>query len=206
MPNNRRLTRKEQIAKNLADKGILVEEKHRPYRTILTKEKKSQYEFGVLGSSLVYGVFLQDAVVVSCSGGTLATMTEASVINEFTKRRVKKIAVMGGTNNLVLRDKTVTDPATIVPEMEKLLRTLMREGISCVLVQLPGREHRKKEIKDLNKKYEELAKTLKIPFHHTSKFTIGGLSGDGLHPRPEKVQALAKDLFDALKCLSQVPT
>ena len=68
-------------------------------------------------------------------------------------------------------------------------------------MKIPGRRGFKEEIKNLKKKYKETAAKYNVGFHDGQKFTVGGLSRDGLHPAPDQIQKLSKDCFDALRGL-----
>ena len=79
---NKKPTRKQAITQKIA-KGCNIKEKRGPYRTIVTKKEDTMFSNGILGDSLVYGVFLPNTMVTSCPGGTIATIAESKIIEEF---------------------------------------------------------------------------------------------------------------------------
>ena len=195
------MNRVDQIWENLRERRLFVTEEQRPYRTVVATERKPRYRNAVLSDSLAFGVFLADTLVVSCPGATLDRLGSEVILRDLERSGVENVAVLGGTNNLVNRDQTVNDLQDVTDELEDLITRLKAAGFNVVIMKIPGRRGFKEEIKNLKKKYKETAAKYNVGFHDGQKFTVGGLSRDGLHPAPDKIQKLSKDCFDALRGL-----
>ena len=97
----RRRARIDTIKRNLSLRGCLFYDKSKPYRRIIVdNEQQFQKRTCILGSSLVFGVFIQNSVTISCPGGSISTMCSESVFTEICERNVRQVIVMAGTNNL----------------------------------------------------------------------------------------------------------
>ena len=104
----RRRSRIDTIKRNLSLRGCLVYYKSKPYRRIIVdNEQQFQKRTCILGSSLVFGVFIQNSVTISCPGGSISTMCSESVFTEIFERNVRQVIVMAGTNDLF--DKKIND-------------------------------------------------------------------------------------------------
>ena len=62
-------------------------------------------------------------------------------------------------------------------------------------------ERNKAIMKELNKGYRKTCKKLNIPFHSTKRFSVKHLAKDGVHPKPDKINELMKDIYNALRSL-----
>ena len=82
-------------------RNVHVETRFLPKRRIiLSSDKIKRVTYAVLGSSLVYGIFLPDSVTVSYPGGTLSTLCSDQVLKDMKNLDVQTVLIMGGTNNL----------------------------------------------------------------------------------------------------------
>ena len=64
------MSRKRKIEDSIIARGLYWDTAQRPYRNIITSTESKKY-YGVLSDSLAFGVFIKQAVVVSCPGATL---------------------------------------------------------------------------------------------------------------------------------------
>ena len=69
----RRKSRIDAIKRNLSLRGSLVYDKSKPYRRVIV-DNEQQFQKGtcILVSSLVFGVFIQNSVTISCPGGSIS--------------------------------------------------------------------------------------------------------------------------------------
>ena len=194
------MSRRLKIQENLDAKGLITEEAHRPYRTIVTTNHEVK-EYGILADSIAFGVFLDKAMTVSCPGANLESLASDNILKDFQKRGVTKLAICGGTNNLVKKNKSVTDVVDITPGLEALVTKYKEAGFNVVVVKVTGRAGHKEEIKELNKAFRKMAKTLNVESHNSRKFSTKYLCEDGLHPDPDEIHRLSRDFYDALSKL-----
>ena len=103
-------SRKDALTRHLRENKVHVDHDTDPYRTIVGTKYKSSYDFAVLGD--VYGVFLSDGIVMSCPVARLERMARRSIRNYLLDRGVRRIAILGGTNDLVTRERRVTQYVT----------------------------------------------------------------------------------------------
>ena len=99
----------------------------------------------------------------------------------------------------------------IAAKLETLVKKFQEAGIPLTIVKISGGVGHKEKVKQLNRKYENVAKRTRAHFHTPERFTVGGsgekgdltggLHTDGLHPNPEYLQRYSEDLYDALKPL-----
>ena len=194
-------TRKEQLTRSLVNKGMLIDYARNPFRTIVRTALQPQYTMAVLGDSIAYGMFIRDAVVISCPGATLARMAVPEIREYIKSCGVKRLAILGGTNDLVARDGTVTPVEPILERLKSLIEAFKDEGIRVAVMQVPGRRRYKTEIKMLNKALKSCAKKNGAVFQEYTKFTYVGVCGDGIHPSPAHLQDLTKEVFRGLEKL-----
>ena len=131
-------TRKERLTRSLVNKGMLIGYARNPFRTIVRTALQPQYTMAVLGDSIAYGMFIRDAVVISCPGATLARMAVPEIREYIKSCGVKRLAILGGTNDLVARDGTVTPVEPILERLKRLIAAFKDEGIRVAVLQVPG--------------------------------------------------------------------
>ena len=68
------------------------------YREEIHTETTDHLEFAVLGDSLVNGIFIKNAKVVTCPGAQIHQLSERKKMDNFIRLGIKKIAIFGGTN------------------------------------------------------------------------------------------------------------
>ena len=93
------------------------------------------------------------------------------------------------------------DVAGVLLEFEETAKMYLDKGFETVCVQCPGRKKHKEVMKELNKGYKKICKTLNIPFHSTKRFSVKHLAKDGVHHKPDKINELMKDINNALRSL-----
>ena len=82
----------------------------KPYRKLILPEKSQQvFQNCILGSSLVYGVFVENAITISCPGGCISTLCSDRVIENMKSFGVRNVVVMAGTNKLFDKRNKTTD-------------------------------------------------------------------------------------------------
>ena len=196
MPNERI----EAIKRTLRKRRCFSYTKYRPKRRIIMKKVNMNIENCILGSSLVYGIFIDNTVTISCPGGQVSTLCSAGVQEELEYFKPKRVIVMCGTNNLYDKDqRTLMLPSEVALEMDYLINLYKHRGYQVALMKLISREGKYRRIKKLNQFYAQIAKWHGIPCFRTRKFSHRRyISDDGLHPSPAGVRELAKDLYDAL--------
>ena len=97
----RRMLRIDTIKGNLSLRGCLVYLKSKPYREVIVdNEQQFQKRTCILGSSVMFGVFVQNIVTISYPGGSISTMCSESVFKETFDRNVRQVIVMAETNKL----------------------------------------------------------------------------------------------------------
>ena len=148
--------RKRRLEENLASKeGVNRVPARRgdiPYRENITTETTDHLEFAVLSDSIVNGIFIKNAKVVICSGAQIHQLSESKIMDEFGRLGTKKIAMLGGTNNLAWRDGSIHQPEEFNDQMKDLVEVYKNEGFQVVLMEVPWRRHREEEIKKINTK------------------------------------------------------
>ena len=197
------------IQERLEAREYQVEEERYPFFHRVISLPRVHYQYGVLGDSIVFGINIKEAIVMSFPGATLERLSHDDILEKFLSRSVNGIAIVAGTNNLVDWNGEVGAVNEIADRMETLVQKYQRAGFRVAIVKVPGRVGFKDEIKKLNRKYEKIAKKTLANFHAPRRFHVGneggeltgGLSSDGLHPNPEYLQKYSEDIYDALKPL-----
>ena len=64
--------RKAALRRHLIENNVRIDEAHGPYRTIVRTKYLNSYEFAFLGDSILYGMFMDGGMVISCPGADLA--------------------------------------------------------------------------------------------------------------------------------------
>ena len=93
--------RKAALRRHLIENNVRIDEAHGPYRTIVRTKYLNSYEFAFLGDSILYGMFMDGGMVISCPGADLARIGSKDIEEFITERGVKRIGILGGTNDLV---------------------------------------------------------------------------------------------------------
>ena len=190
-----------QIYSILRARRVYIRECYGPRRKIIKKRRSEPCHNVILGSSLVFGVFVDQTVTISCPGGQITTMCSPEVVRDIWNYNPKNLIVMGGTNNLFDRNgRKFMHPIQVRDDMRELLVFYLECGYNVALMGLISREGEYETISHLNRLYRQLAKDLNIKFFRTKKFRHRvHISSDGLHPSPNGVRELAKDFYDSLK-------
>ena len=131
------LASKEGVNKVPARKG------DKPYREEITTETTDHLEIAVLGDSIVNGIFIKNAKVVTCPGVEIHQLSERKIMDDFSRLGTKKIAILGGTNNIAWRDGSTHQPEEFSNQMKDLVQIYKNEGFQVVLMEVPWRRHRK---------------------------------------------------------------
>ena len=94
----------------------------KPYREEITTETTDHLEFAVLGDSIVNGLFIKNAKVVTSPGAQIHQLSERRIMDDFSRLRIKKIAILGGTNNIARRDGSTHQPEEFSDQMKDLVK------------------------------------------------------------------------------------
>ena len=194
----------QKLNETLRLRNVHVETRFLPKRRIiLSSDKIKRVTYAVLGSSLVYGIFLPDSVTVSCPGGTLSTLCSDQVLNDMKNLDVQTVLIMGGTNNLFDRSGRQSLGATeVAEEMESAIFRLLDCNFEVGVMSLISREGERSLIRRVNKCYRNLTAWYKILLFKTVKFSNRRhVCADGLHPTANGVRELAKDFHDAFRSI-----
>ena len=189
---------------NLRQRMCNVVEEKRPFRRI-TYQNVPTNKNCILGSSLVFGCFLRDAVTISCPGGVIATMCTNQIMKELRIFGVKNVIVMAGTNNLFDKEnKRLMGPVETSDEMHYLITKLQFEGFNVGIMRLISRKGKHETIHKVNSCYVDVADELNVPFFNQKRFRYRKhISSDKLHPAPEHCRELALDFLDGFKVLEK---
>ena len=114
-----RRSRISEIKCNLMIRRCTFIELSKPYRTLILPEKSQRvFQNCILGSSLVYGVFVENAITISCPGGCISTLCSDRLIENMKSFGVRNVVVMAGTNNLFdKRNEPLMGPIETSDEM-----------------------------------------------------------------------------------------
>ena len=74
-------------------------------------------------------------------------------MDNFIRLGIKKIAILGGTNNIAWRDGSIHQPEEFSDQMKDFVEMYKNEGFQVVLMEVPWRRHREEEIKKINMQY-----------------------------------------------------
>ena len=190
-----------EIMTNLNRRGCTVEKYNKPYRKIIKppKHRSHSFENCILGSSLVFGVFVEKTITISCPGGSVSTLCAPAISHEIKSRNVKNVIIMTGTNNLFDKENLqLMGPVETSDELFYLARKLLFDGINVGIMELIPRKGREKMINRANRCFRDVARELDIPFFINKKFKPKHLCHDGLHPNPGDIRELASDFRRAL--------
>ena len=98
---NKKSSRINEIKKNLWRRGRSLVELKGPYRKLIVPPcYKKTYELCILGSSLVFGVFIEHALTISCPGGCIWPQCSNKIFDDLKTYNIKNGIVMAGTNYL----------------------------------------------------------------------------------------------------------
>ena len=109
--------------------------------------------------------------------------------------------MLGGGNDAVNMNHPEKDVAGVLLKFEETAKMYMDKGFEIVCVLCPGRKKHKEVMKELNKGFRKTCKKLNNPFHSTKRFSVKHLAKDGVHPKPDKINELMKDIYNALRSL-----
>ena len=190
--------------RSLANHRCVVESKRQPFRRIIYTST-NQVNNCVLGSLLVFGVFLKNTMTISCPGGAISTMCSDNFLRDIRNSGAKNIIVMGGTNNLFDREnRRLMGPVETADQMYYLIRILKFHGYNVELMELSSRRDKYSTSKALNGCYQGLARELKVPFYNHRKFRYRHhMSAGGIHPDAKHVRELAADFREAFNKLKR---
>ena len=121
-----RRSRISEIKCNLMKRRCTSIELSKSYRKLILPEKSQRvFQNCILGLSLVYGVFVENAITISCPGGCSSTLCSDRVIEIMKSFGVRNVVVMAGTNNLFdKRNKPLMGPFETSDEMYYLIEKL----------------------------------------------------------------------------------
>ena len=198
----RRRSRIDTNKRNLSLRGCLVYDKSKPYRQIIVdNEQQFEKRTCILGSSLVFGVFIQNSVTISCPGGSISTMCSESVFTEVFERNVSQVIVMARTNNLFdKKNKRLMGPVETSDEMFYLIQKLKFYCLHVSILELISRRGKAETYARVNYCYRDVARELNVPFVTLMNFkAVKHLSKDGIHSNPRDIRELASDFRRAVK-------
>ena len=178
-----------------------VVELSKPYRNLTIPEKSQRvFENGILGSSLVHGLFVENAITISCPGVCISTLCSDRVIENMEFFGVRSVVVMAGTNNLFDKpNKPLMAPIETSDEMYYPTEKLKFYKFKITIMALNNRKNKWKIIKKVNDCYRDVARDHWIPFIEHKKFRYRHISSDGVHPNPQDIRELAPDFWYAFK-------
>ena len=172
---------------------LLVELKG-PYRKLIVPPGyKKTYETCFLGSSLVFGVFIEIALTISCPGGCISTLCSDKSFDDLKTYNIKNVIAMAGTNNLF--DKN-NHPLMGPIEMYFLIEKLQFHNFKVSIIALISR--RDKSAAKLIDCYRDVARDHRIPFAKHKKFRFRYVSPDGVHPNAKDIRELTSDFRNAI--------
>ena len=200
-----RRSRINEIKCNLMKRRCTVVELSKPYRKLTLPEKSQRlFQNCILGSSLVYGVFVENAITISCPGGCISTLCSDRVIENMKSFGVRNVVVMAGTNNLFdKRHKPLMGAVETSDEMYYLVEKLKFYKFKVTIMALINRKDKWKVIQKVNDCYRDVARDHRIPFIEHKKFRYRHISSDGVHPNPQDIRELASDFRYAFKQIKQ---
>ena len=187
--------------RNLPDRGIHVFEHHHPFRTVTFVEDEEEYKYAILGDSLVFGVYIKSALVISCPGGRISRVDTPAIMQYLILKGVQGVGLMIGTNNLVDREGNENEAAEIAEQLRTLIDHLLDANIKPCVFKVPGRRGHKEAINSLKKEYRKLAQEKGLVFHVPRRCTFRGIGRDGLHPDETSLNRLGEDLYDGVRKL-----
>ena len=190
-----------EIMTNLNRRGCTVEKYCKPHRKIIKppRHRGHYFENCILGSSLVFGIFVENTITISCPGGCISTMCAPAISNELKSRNVKNVLIMACTNNLFNKqNRQLMGPVETSDELYYLAQKLLFEGLNVGIMELIPRRGHENIINRTNRCYRDVARELDVPFFINKKFKLKHLCRDGLHPNSGDVRELASDFRRAL--------
>ena len=93
----------------------------KPYREEITTKTTDHLEFAVLGDSIVNAILIKNAKVVICPGAQIHQLSERKKMDDFSRLGIKKIAILGGTNNNAQRDGSTHQPEEFSDQKKDLV-------------------------------------------------------------------------------------
>ena len=97
----KRSSRINEIKKNLWRRGCSLVELKGPHRKLIAPPGyKKTYETYILGTSLMFRVFIENALTMSCPGGCISILCSDKIFDDLKTYNNKNVIVMAGTNNL----------------------------------------------------------------------------------------------------------
>ena len=159
-----------------------VVELSKPYRKLTFKEKSQRVFENFLGSSLVYGVFVENAITLSCPGGCISTRCSNRVNENMKSFGVRSVVVMADTNNIFdKRNKPLMGLIETSDEMYYLIEKLKFYKFKVTITALINPKDKWKIVKKVNECYRDVALDHRIPFIEHKKFRYRHISSDGVH-------------------------
>ena len=106
-------SRYETINRSLDARGVRVFNMNFPRRRLIFIDDNNsnivQKCKCVLGSSLVNGIFLPNLLKMSCPSGTVSKKCCETIVQLILAFDIKKLVMMGGTNNLFEKEQPIND-------------------------------------------------------------------------------------------------
>ena len=86
--------RKRRLEEDLASKEgvnkVPASRGDKPHREKITTETTNHLEIAVLGDSIVNGIIIKNAKIVTCPGAQIHQLSERKIMDEFSRLRIKK--------------------------------------------------------------------------------------------------------------------
>ena len=88
------------IQERLEARGYQVEEERFPFFHRVISLPRLHYPYGVLGDSIVFGINIKEAMVLSFPGATLERLSHDDILEKFLSRSINGIAIVAGITTL----------------------------------------------------------------------------------------------------------
>ena len=163
------------------------------HRTAVMKHEPT-YKFGILGDSIVFGTHVKKTMTKIVS---YPTTLELRCFGRIRASQSHWGSDRSWYQQSCGQEKQIGIVDEIAAKLETLVKKFQEAGIPVTIMKIPGRVGYKEELKQLNRKYEKVAKRTGAHSHTPKRFTVGGsgekdltggLHTDGLHPNPEYLQ------------------
>ena len=93
----------------------------------MAPELKTSFLQAVVSDSIVKGCYLKDTSVMSCPGAGLNTLASQNIMIDLKSKNVERVAIKGGTNDLVERDSSDGSLCDKEEKMKKLVTLYKNE-------------------------------------------------------------------------------
>ena len=113
----------------------------------------------------MYGVFVENAITISCPGGCISTLCSNRVIENMNSFAVRNVVVMAGARNLFdKRNKPLMGPIETSDYMYYPIEKLKFYKFKVTIMALFNRKDKWKILKKVNECYRDVACDHRIPF------------------------------------------